>query len=345
MRNVKVLIIGAGAGGLSARREVSKVTEDYLVIDGGTLGTTCARVGCMPSKVLIQVAEDFHRKDKFLEQGISGAEGLSVDTSQVMQHVRKLRDRFVRGVTGSMEGWQEEKLIRGYAKFIDDYTVIVNGEKIKAEKIIIATGTKPFIPEVFTGYEDFLITTDEFFEMESLPEAVAVIGLGVIGIELGQSISRLGVDFLGIARRRNIAGVTDPKLNEYVTRKLEEDLNLSFDGIQSVEAEGSKLKITSGEKTILADKVLVTTGRKHNLDKLDISKTSAQLNDRGIPLFDKTTFMLSGTNHLFIAGDNTGEKQLLHEASEEGRIAGHNSVNAEKSFQTRTPLGLSLIHS
>ena len=100
MKEYDVVIIGAGSGGLSARREVAKQTDNYLVVNSGPLGTTCARVGCMPSKVLIQTANDFNRRKKLEEQGIIGGESLGLDHVKVMEHVRSLRDRFVRGVTG-----------------------------------------------------------------------------------------------------------------------------------------------------------------------------------------------------------------------------------------------------
>jgi dihydrolipoamide dehydrogenase len=130
MKKVKVAIIGAGSGGLSARREVQKKTDDYVVIDGGTLGTTCARVGCMPSKVLIQVAEDFNRRKKYEEEGISGGGELSINSSKVMTHVRKLRDRFVRGVIGGMDSWGESNFIAEYATFVDANTLQVGAERI-----------------------------------------------------------------------------------------------------------------------------------------------------------------------------------------------------------------------
>lgn len=338
MKQVDVAIIGAGSGGLSARREIEKMTQNYVIIDGGQLGTTCARVGCMPSKVLIQVAEDYHRRHKLSEEGIHGGEHLTLDTRKVMAHVRKLRDRFVRGVLSGMDTWGAEKLIRGYAKFVDDNTLEVNGEQYNAKKIIIASGTKPAIPDVFNDFKDFIITTDEFFELETLPDRVAIIGLGVIGIELGQALSRLGVETIGIARRENIAGITDPRLNEYVLRKFSEQMNLSFTGIQSVSREGERLRIQTKDKEFVTDKVLVTSGRVHSLDKLEIEKTSAILNSKGLVDFCPRTFIVKGTDHLFIVGDVTGEKQILHEASDEGRIAGYNAVHTPLEFKTRTPL-------
>jgi dihydrolipoamide dehydrogenase len=106
-----------GFGGLSARREVAKVTDDYLVFDDGPLGTTCARVGCMSSKVLIQIAYDFYRRHQFTSEGIHGGESLHLSQREVMAHVRRLRDRFVQSVVESCESWQD-KLIGERARFV-----------------------------------------------------------------------------------------------------------------------------------------------------------------------------------------------------------------------------------
>ena len=335
MKEYDVVIIGAGSGGLSARREVAKKTDNYLVIDGGILGTTCARVGCMPSKVLIQVAQDFDRRHKFLEQGIHGHENLVINTKEVMQHVRKLRDRFVRGVLGGMKDWQETHFLKGMAKFIDPNTLDVDGERIAAKKIIVATGSKPNLPPIFKEFEKYCVNTDHFFEMEDLPKRWAVLGLGVIGIELGQSLHRLGLDVTGIARRKNVSGITDPKLNDYVIKKFSEEMDLVFDGVKSVRESESGLVLNLGDREIEVDKVLVTTGRYPCWDTVN----GKALGFEGVvPPHNSQTFQLDDYPHIFMAGDNTGEFQILHEASDEGKIAGFNAVNPVTKFKRRTPL-------
>jgi len=340
MREVDVAIIGAGSAGLSARREVAKKTDNWVVIDDGVLGTTCARVGCMPSKVLIQSATDFSRRKKFEEQGIFGSEKLTIDISLTMKHVRKLRDRFVRGVSSGMSAWvNDDNLIRKRAKFIDKNTLDLGDEKIYAKEIIIATGSTPFIPEVFNSFKEYLLTTDSFFEQEILPTNIAVVGLGVIGIELGQALDRLGLNIMGIARREIIAGVSDPEIRSYVVDKFSSEMNLSFDGIQKVEEVDQQLKITTGDKVFFADKVLVTTGRKPNLTSLCLENLGVELNSKGVPSHSKTTFQVIGAPNIYLPGDVNGDKPILHEASDEGRIAGFNVMKDEKiKFQTRTPL-------
>ncbi|MCT4640936.1 MAG: dihydrolipoyl dehydrogenase [Bacteriovoracaceae bacterium] len=336
MKKFDYVIIGAGSAGLNARRQIAKHTDNWVVIDDGILGTTCARVGCMPSKVLIQVAADYKRFSKHLEQGIL-SEQPAIDHKKVMEHVRKLRDRFVRAVMGGMSNWiNDEKLIRKRASFVDAHTLDLGDEKIQANKIIVATGSTPFIPDSLKPYSDYLITTDQFFELDKLPSSIAVVGLGVIGIELGQAIADLGIDTTLIARRRIIAGISDPQVNEYVCSKYEQNYNISFDGIKSISEESGKLKISLIDREIFVEKILVTTGRRPNLSSLKLENLELDLKKLD---FCNKTFSLKEYPHIYVPGDVNGKKAILHEASDEGNIAGINSVfDNLKPFKTRVPL-------
>jgi len=112
-QKVKVAIIGAGSAGPSALRQVKKTTGDYILIDRGPLGTTCARVGCMPSKALIQVAGEFHRRHLFADSGLTGAEYLACDIPAVLRHVRELRDRFTSGMIQAIRTQAGDRLLIG----------------------------------------------------------------------------------------------------------------------------------------------------------------------------------------------------------------------------------------
>lgn len=343
MKKIKVAIIGAGSAGLSARREVAKKTDDYLVFDGGTLGTTCARVGCMPSKVIIQAAEDFEKRKKIIKEGIHGGENLTINLPETLSHVRSLRDRFVRAVTGGMESWSGEKLIKEFVEFTSPNTLkTTSGEEYEFEKVIIGAGTTPYVPEAFQGLESYCYTSDTLFEQIDLPKDIAVIGLGVIGIELGQSLSRLGLNVTGITRRRRISGIENDTINEYVCSHFEKEMNLNFTGVKGVEEKNGRLTLTLGdESSVEVDKVLLANGRKLNLDKLNLNQFINIKDKNGVPVLDNETFQIIEHPHMFIAGDLTGEKQILHEASDEGRIAGHNAVRERvERFKTRTPLGV-----
>lgn len=354
MKNYDVVIVGAGTAGLTARREVAKKTDNYIVVDKGELGTTCARVGCMPSKVLIQVANDFHRKSTFHQSGIQGASHLSLDRKKVMNHIRSLRDRFVRGVLSDMEVWKEKHLVQGEAKFIDDHCLSINGEQVKAKKIILGVGSRPSVPaEAFVNldpekFKGAVVTTDEFFEMEELPDSVAVFGLGVIGIELGQALARLGVDVEGVTYGKAIGGLSDEEIQDYVLEKMRLELPISTYGgkVKSYNPETKKVTVVifdeNGEvaKEKEVDKVILSVGRRTNIDLLDLEKTSAVMSSKGTPIVDINLMSLEGASHIFMPGDSNGDRPILHEAADEGVIAGYNSVNPEQCFARKKTLGI-----
>lgn len=338
MRTVDVAIIGAGTAGLSARREVEKLTNNYVVIDDGPLGTTCARVGCMPSKVIIQIANDYHRRTKLLEMGIHGSEHLQLNTKEAMQHVRKLRDRFVRSVNSGIDSWKETHLIRKRAKFIDRNTLDLGDEKIFAKKIILATGSSPIFPKAWQEHKEYFVDTNHFFELDDLPKRMAVIGLGVIGIELGQALARLGVDTKAITLGKKLGGLSDPDLQDYAIKTLSEESNLelSFDGAEVLGPSDNGIKIKSGDKIWEVDKILLAVGRSPNLKNLNLESLDLEFDEKNVPVFHNNTYQIKNSN-LYIAGDVNNDRPLLHEAADEGKVAGYNAVREENQcFKRRT---------
>lgn len=342
MKKLDVAIVGAGSAGLSARSIVSKHTDNYALFDAGTLGTTCARVGCMPSKVLIQVAEDFHRRQVLEQEGIFGSAALSIDLEKSFAHVRSLRDRFVRAVMKDMESWQNTHLVPEKVSLQDKNILLTqSGEKYSFDKLILACGSKPVVPKVLEGYENFYSTTDDFFELTKIPKRWVVIGTGVIGMELGQALNRLGCEVTLLGRRKSMAGITDPDILEYSISKLRQEVPILYDEIEKVEQEGAHLKVQTKSQTLLADRVLLAAGRTSNVNSMDLGKAGFSVDKKGIPAFDPQTMLLKGTDHVFIAGDANAELMILHEASDEGRIAGINAVSKKVNrYMRRTPLGI-----
>lgn len=339
-REVDVAILGAGSAGLFALSQVKRETDNYVLINGGELGTTCARVGCMPSKVLIQVAEDFHRKSIFEREGINGAEELSIDIPAAMEHVQDLRDVFVDRTLGVTDELDETHLIDGYAKFVSNDTVEVNGEQIKAKSIIIATGSTPVIPSAWQDFADDVVTTDEFFELEDLPESMAIIGLGSIGLEIGQSLHRMGVKVVGIDQLETVAKLEDEEVNRLAVAVIGKEFPLWLGQAAILEKIDNGIQVTAGENQQVVDKVLASLGRKPNLDNLNLQATDIKLDANGIPLYDPLTMQI-GELPIYIAGDVNADRPLLHEAGHEGRVAGYNAVHHPvEKFKRKVALGI-----
>lgn len=339
MRTVEVAIIGAGSAGLSARSEVARVTDSYLVIDDGVLGTTCARVGCMPSKAFIQVAHDFHRRHVFDDLGIRGAGALEVDLRKVMAHVRQLRDGFAGAVLKDMQKWQD-RLLRRRARLLDAETLLAGEERIKAKHIVIATGSRPVWPEAWRVHAEYLIDTDQFFEQETLPDRMAVIGLGAIGMEIGQALARLGIEVIGVNRGRSVGGLTSPALQDYAVGIAARDMHLAFGSAEIERGDGDALLVTAGQHKFTTPKALVALGRKPNLDGLGLERLGITLDSKGMPPLDPATLRIAGTN-VYLAGDATGGRAIFHEAVDEGRMAGFNAArSADHCFDRRVPLAI-----
>ena len=338
-KEVDVAIIGAGSAGLFALSQVRKKTDSYVLIDGGELGTTCARVGCMPSKVLIQVAEDFHRRKIFEREGIEGAEALRVDIPEAMEHVQDLRDTFVDRTLGTTDNMDAAHLLEGYAKFISQDTLEVNGEEIRAKKIIIATGSTPVIPAAWQSCAENILTTDEIFELEDLPASMAVVGLGSIGLEIGQALSRLGVAVTGIDQVESVAKLADSVVSDLAVDAIGKEFPLWLGSVANLEMHEEGVKVSSGDRSVVVEKVLASLGRRPNLDKLGLENLSIEIGDRGIPVYDPHTMRL-GDSSIFIAGDVNADRALLHEAGHEGRVAGYNAVHEITAFKRKTFLGI-----
>ncbi len=339
MHKYDVIIVGAGTAGLSARKEVEKLTSNYLVVDGGPLGTTCARVGCMPSKVLIQVANDFFRRKKFPSIGIQGSEHLFADTRLVMRHVRALRDRFVRGVLAGHESWKD-KLVKSKACFVDSNTLALGSERATADRFILAVGSRPILPPQWQLLKDDLIDTDSFFELEELPKSMGVVGLGVIGIELGLALSRLGVNTIGISTNRAIGGASDPVIQDYIYRSFQQEMPLYLNGGELVKNSTGGLRLSVEGKSYEVEKALIAVGRRSNLDQIGITKLGVTLNGAGVPEIDRNTMQIRELPHVFVPGDANADRPILHEAADEGYIAGHNAVSPSSCFRRRTWLGI-----
>jgi dihydrolipoamide dehydrogenase len=339
-REVDVAILGAGSAGLFALSQVKRETDNFVLINGGELGTTCARVGCMPSKVLIQVAEDFHRKSIFDREGIDGADELSVDVPACMEHVQDLRDVFVDKVLGVTDGMDESHLIDGYAKFVSNNTITVNGEQITAKSIIIATGSTPVIPAAWQDFADDIVTTDDFFELEDLPASMAVIGLGSIGLEIGQSLHRLGVKVTGVDQLTQVAKLEDDQVNELAVTVIGKEFPLWLGQPATLEKIEDGIQVTAGDNQVVVKKVLASLGRKPNLENLNLEATDITLDENGIPVYDPLTMQI-GDLPIYIAGDVNADRPILHEAGHEGRVAGYNAVHHPvEKFKRKVPLAI-----
>ena len=338
--NIDVVIIGAGTAGLYALSQVIQNRKSYLIVQNGEMGTTCARVGCMPSKVLIQAAEDFHRRKVFEREGIEGSDALSVDKVEVMEFVRELRDSFVERVHGNNDKRLKDHIIHGQAEFVKPGQLRVGEDTVNYGSVVISSGSTPVIPQAWQSFSDRIITTDTLFEQERLPDSIAVIGLGVIGMEIGQALARLDVNVTGVDMAEQIGGIEDPEIHQSVIETVGRELPLWLGQPADVCEEDGKLRVTACDNTVLVDKLLVSMGRSPNVDGMKLENLGIELNQQGVPIHNPNT-MQCGDQPVFLAGDVSGNRAIMHEAGDEGRIAGLNAAREGiQAYRRKTPIAI-----
>ena len=327
---VDVAVIGAGSAGLPAFRAAREHTDRVILIERGPHGTTCARVGCMPSKLLIAAAEAAHGMEIAPGFGIHPG-SISIDGEAVMERVRRERDRFVGFVLDGVDRIDPEQKISGQARFVEDSRLEIGNSQVRAGRVVIASGTSPAIPDFLEQVQDRVSVNDDVFEWKTLPESVAVFGAGVIALELGQALHRLGVRVRLFGRRLRTGPITDPGVLQSTEKVFSSEFPFTAPvKVEKVEPDENGVRVLyrnnedSGVEEEVFEQVLAATGRDPNLTELNLEQTSLKLDSRGIPVYNPLT-MQCGNSPVFIAGDVNNTLTVLHEAADEGRIAGDNA--------------------
>ncbi len=159
---------------------------------------------------------------------------IKIGTSQIMAHVRQIRDRFTRATQKDVDRWEASHKISGFATFIDAHTIQVNGQQYQAKAFIVAVGSTPAYDQAWKeNLGERLITSDQIFELEHLPQSLTVIGSGVIAIELAQAMQRLGVETTIFARSRKVGSLSSPELQTIAQNTLSQALNIKFETLQA----------------------------------------------------------------------------------------------------------------
>ncbi len=334
-RQVAVAIIGGGSAGFRAAAEVARHTDDFVIINEGHWGTTCASVGCMPSKALIQPAAEVQRQQLLATMGLGGGE-LAVDGPAVMRRVRSLRDRFV-GALLPRQGMFPGKVLAGRARFVEPQMLEVDGQRIQARRVIIATGSQPMVPPAWRELGGRVLISDQVFELDQPPARLAVIGLGAIGLELGQALSRLGTEVIGIEATPMIGGLSDPEVNRLALELIGREFKIITESTAELEADGDGLLVSAGGDSFTVDKALACLGRRPALAGLGLERLGLELDQsNGLP-HDPATMQVADLP-IFLAGDAGGGAMLFHQAVDDGKIAGFNACQERPRRFARKPL-------
>jgi len=334
MENVKtdLLIIGAGPGGYVAAIYAAKKGLNVTLIDGRWIGGTCLNEGCIPAKALVKSAELYQ---EILHSGKNGifVENPSFDLGIIIDKKDETKNKLVSGVEFLLKKYGVN-IIKGYAKFVNDNQVTVNEVLIEAKNIIIATGSKTKHLN-FPGNE-LAIDSEIILNNRELPEALAIIGGGVIGMEFAFIYASFGVKVTVIEFLPRVLPGVDKEFSMRLMRYAKQ-LNMTIlnnAGVTEVKLENNKKIVLFNhkgkEKSVEVDMVLEAVGRVPNMDNLGLEKTSINYDSRkGIQVNLK---MLTNVPNIYAIGDVTNIMQLAHVASHQGIVAVDNILGEKKEM-------------
>ncbi len=341
-RQCDVAVIGAGTAGLAAFRAARAAGAEAVLIEAGLGGTTCARVGCMPSKLLITAAEAAHDAREAGRFGIR-VEGVTVDGPAVLARVRAERDRFVAGVCDGLAEEPDDLRLHGRARFADPTTLLIEDHtRLRFRAAVLATGSSPIVPAPLRGLGAAVLTTDTLFEIADLPRDLAVLGGGAVGLEIAQAMARLGVAVTLIDTGDSLAGIADPDLTEQANAIFGAEMVLRLGcEVERAEAAGDGIRLTwrkpdGATETQDFHRVLAAVGRSPNLADLGLDRAGIAQDEDGLPRFDPGSLLCAG-GPVFIAGDANAARPVLHEAARQGGIAGRNAAARVASRPLESP--------
>ena len=329
MREYDIIAIGGGSGGIATMNRAGEHGAKAAVIEEKKLGGTCVNVGCVPKKIMwygAQIAESFHHYGP--DYGFTSSD-IQFDFAKLRQNREAYIDRARSSYDGSFKR-NGVDLIEGRAHFVDSHTVSVNGELIRAKHIVIATGARPSIPTI-PGAE-LGGSSDDVFAWEQLPESVAILGAGYIAVELAGVLHALGVKTDLFVRRDRPLRVFDSYIVEGLVNEMEKTglpLHTHKVPVKLEETEqGITIHFEDGSSHT-ASQVIWATGRRPNVDGLELEKAGVTLNERGFIQVDE--YQNTVVNGIYALGDVTGEKELTPVAIKAGRTLSERLFNGKTS--------------
>lgn len=321
MKYIDVAIIGGGAGGLTCAYTAKGFGKSVLVIDKNKPGGECTWSGCIPSKALINQANDIFTAKKYAD--------FKIDTSLVMENVRQVISSVYAGESIEVLKKDQIEFLQGSAKFINKNQLEVNGEVVEAKKIFICTGSSPMIPPI-EGLKNLnYLTNESIFELEKLPKKIIVLGAGAIGVELSQAMNRLGVEVNLVEMANSILPREDKELTHILEEKLLEEGVRIYTSHKAVKAfeDGGMVKLNlegpNGLVEVEGNHILLALGRVANTQGLGLEDVGIAYDRRGIQVDNYLETSIKG---VYAVGDIAGPYMFSHMANAQGIKAVQNAV-------------------
>ncbi|QGQ45704.1 dihydrolipoyl dehydrogenase [Metabacillus sediminilitoris] len=314
MKHFDLIVIGAGPGGYVAAIRAAQKGKKVAIIEKSSLGGTCLNVGCIPSKTFLQHSEWLENIKKANLYGIS-AEVKHIDYERLVERKDKVVGTLVHGIEYLLQK-NNITLIKGEATILESMVVMVNHQEFKSKDIILATGSRPYVPSIKGLDQVFYHTTDSFFDIKEQPKELIIIGGGVIGIELAFAMAPLGTKVTVIEAADDILLTEDDDAREILKKKMDQ-LGIAYYTKATI-LDVTRTDVHLEHHKIPYTHLLVATGRRANIEIADALHLEMDENKKFIKV---NRNYLTSKNHVYAIGDVIGGYQLAHVASQEGLVA------------------------
>jgi mycothione reductase len=335
MKEYDIIVIGSGCGMIIANEAMAHGVKVAVLDKGPRIGGTCLNYGCIPSKMLIHTADRIMEIKKGKELGIE-TEIQSIDFNAIMQRMRRSRDDGEQGVRKGIKLLEGLDFYEGEGRFVADYTLDVNGERIKGDMIFIASGARPLIPPV-KGLEsvDYL-TNESALELKDRPESMIIIGGGYIGVEYAHFFAAMGTKVTIVEMADRLVLSEEPEIASLLLKELEKRLTVALNTrVAEIKARADSVTViaedtdSGKQKEYHAQRIMMAVGRSSNADLLEVKNTGVEVDRKGF--IKVTDFFETSKKKIFAVGDANGKQMFTHAANREAALAIHNVLHDAKA--------------
>jgi len=324
-----LLILGSGSAAFAAAIRAKDLGASVALCESNTIGGTCVNIGCVPSKAMLAAGELYHRAGHSPFPGVGTSAG-SLDPAALVRSKDELVDRLRYEKYENLAEEYGFTLLCGHGEFTGPETFRCDGEELRADQFVIATGASPSLPPIPGLEEAGYLTSTTALELKDLPESLAVIGANAIGLEMGQLFLRLGSRVTLLEALPRIAPFEEPEISGLLAKVLTDEGAAVQAGVKvlRIERQGERRTVVfqkdGTERRVECEQVLVATGRRPNTAGLGLDRAGVELTDRGAVKVDE--FLGTTNRRIWAAGDVTGGPQFVYVAAAQGSVVADNAI-------------------
>jgi mycothione reductase len=334
MKSYDVIVVGSGAGAIISDEAAAHGLKVALIDKGPLIGGTCLNWGCIPSKMLIYTADRIVEIDEDKKLGIE-AEVKNVDFHSIMERMRESRQESQSQIREGVRQYKNLDFYEGQGYFVGDHTLEVNGEKLKGEKVFIASGSRPFIPPI-KGLENVdYLTNESVLELKERPDSLVIIGGGYIAVEFGHFFAAMGTEVTILEMADRLVLSEEPEISNVLKTELSKRMGVYTDALAE-EVKESKRGVavvtkdtnTGKRREFAAQRIMMAVGRRSNADVLRVENTGVETDKKGFIKVNE--YLETSQKDIFAIGDANGQQMFTHMANREAELVAQNAFHGTK---------------